>query len=147
LIALRILQRLASAEQKSSAPASQCARLLDGLDLGRKGDRTAFREICVDWLAGRRGPVKEASIRGSMAQDQMTDIMLAALEHSTYLQAELQRQAKEVNRLQKSILRLRDQMEQSERSNQMLRRFSRRASAAISTPIVRLRRFFSRRTA
>jgi hypothetical protein len=137
LMALDILLRLATARRSSSQAAALFAERARSLDVTIKEDAHAFFELCIDWLAGRIGPVGELQLRLDGDQEAMTEMLRSALENCTSVNSELEvrrkiivRLQKELGKRRKDILRLRYRLWEVRRANAQLSKALAKAEAA-----------------
>lgn len=106
LRAFEVLSRLAREASLASPAAREFHLRIKNLNLAAKQDRESFFQTCVDWLAGRIGPIDEVELELDIDQTTMTRMLRATLDELTAAREEVAKQERTVAKLKKDIAKL-----------------------------------------
>ena len=101
--AFEALLRLAGSQRSSSSSAALFRDLVGELNLDNREDAGTFFEICLDWLSGRIGPIKEIALGSVLQQNDISNLLRASVTHNANAMKQIENQERELTRLYREV--------------------------------------------
>lgn len=98
-----LLAKFSRRARLSNPAAAEFAERLREMDVAQRGDRQAFAQLCIDWIGGRVGPIRETSLVLDLDQEVLAGMLRTTLDELTTTREALTRERRKAEKIKADL--------------------------------------------